>query len=66
MYTTFNMGIGFCIVVPEADLERTLGILRPIEPRATVLGRAVADAERKMVLPGPGLTGTGKTFSPLR
>ena len=25
---------------------------------------AVADAERKMVLPGPGLTGTGKTFSP--
>lgn len=66
MYTTFNMGIGFCIVVAEADLERTLGLLRPLEPRATVLGRAVADQERKMVLPGPGLTGTGKTFSPLR
>lgn len=66
MYTTFNMGIGFCIVVPEADLERTLGILRPLEPKAAVLGRAVADSERKMVLPGPGLTGTGKTFSPLR
>jgi phosphoribosylformylglycinamidine cyclo-ligase len=65
MYTTFNMGVGFCIVVAEADLERTLGLLRPLEPDTMVLGRAVADPERKMVLPGPGLSGTGKTFSPL-
>jgi phosphoribosylformylglycinamidine cyclo-ligase len=63
MYTTFNMGVGFCIVVAEEDLEQALGILRPLEPQTMVLGRAVADPERRMALPGPGLTGTGKTFS---
>jgi phosphoribosylformylglycinamidine cyclo-ligase len=66
MYTTFNMGVGFCIVVAETDLERTLGLLRPLEPGTMVLGRAVADPDRKLVLPGPGLSGTGKTFSALR
>ncbi len=64
MFATFNMGIGFCIVVAEGDAERTLQILRPIEPGAAVIGRAVHDVERKMVLPGPGLVGTGKTFRP--
>jgi phosphoribosylformylglycinamidine cyclo-ligase len=62
MYATFNMGVGFCIVVAERDLERALALLRPLEPAAAVLGRAVADAERRMVLPGPGLVGTGKRF----
>jgi len=64
MYSAFNMGIGFCIVVAEVDAPRTLEILRAIEPSAAVLGRAVRDPERKMVLPGPGLVGTGKTFAP--
>lgn len=66
MFTTFNMGIGFCVVVAEADASQTLEILRPLEPAARVLGRAVHDPERKMVLPGAGVVGTGKTFSPLR
>ncbi|HEY8516830.1 MAG TPA: phosphoribosylformylglycinamidine cyclo-ligase [Candidatus Binatia bacterium] len=65
MYTTFNMGVGFCVVVAEREAERALGLLRELEPGATVLGRAVADRERKLVLPQPGLVGTGKTFQPL-
>ena len=66
MYHAFNMGIGFCVVVGSADAGRALELLRTVDPAATVLGRAVADPERKMVLPGPGLVGTGKTFAPLR
>ncbi|MEW6273085.1 MAG: phosphoribosylformylglycinamidine cyclo-ligase [Thermodesulfobacteriota bacterium] len=65
MYATFNMGVGFCVVVAERDAERALGLLREVEPAAAVLGRAVADRERKLVLPGPGLVGTGKSFRPL-
>jgi len=66
MHTTFNMGVGFCVVVAAAEAERALGLLRELEPGTSVLGRAVADAERKMVLPGPGLVGTGKTFATAR
>jgi len=63
MYQTFNMGIGFCIVVAEADTERALAILRGVDPAAMPIGRAVRDREKKMVLPGPGLVGRGKTFT---
>lgn len=66
MYHAFNMGIGFCVVVGPSDADRALALLRDVEPAAMVLGRAVADPERKMVLPGPGLVGVGKTFAPLR
>jgi phosphoribosylformylglycinamidine cyclo-ligase len=64
MYQTFNMGIGFCIVVAEHEASRALGILRAVEPEAAVLGHAVRDAARRMVLPAPGVVGTGKTFRP--
>ena len=66
MYQTFNMGIGFCIVVAEAEAGRALEILRGVDPAAAPIGRAVRDPERKMVLPGPGLVGSGKTFAARR
>ena len=45
-------------------MARVCQILRAVEPAAAILGHAVRDAERRMVLPGPGLVGTGKTFRP--
>jgi phosphoribosylformylglycinamidine cyclo-ligase len=66
MYQTFNMGIGFCIVVAEADATRALDLLRGLDPAAAPIGRAVRDPERRLVLPGPGLVGTGKTFAAAR
>ena len=62
MYQTFNMGVGFCIVVAEADAPRAIALLRALEPAAAVIGRAVHDPDKKMVLPGAGLVGAGKTF----
>ncbi len=64
MYQTFNMGVGLCVVVPEREADRALAMLREHEPAAAVLGRAVRDPERRLVLPGPGLEGRGKAFYP--
>ena len=38
MHEVFNMGCGFCVTVPEADLEPALEILRPHYPAARRVG----------------------------
>jgi len=40
MYDVFNMGCGFCVVVPAAGEEAALGILRAHYPAARRIGRA--------------------------
>jgi phosphoribosylaminoimidazole (AIR) synthetase len=45
MFTTFNMGIGFCLIVDPSAADDVLGILTRHE--ATVIGR---------VTPGGGFT----------
>jgi phosphoribosylformylglycinamidine cyclo-ligase len=42
MHQVFNMGCGFCVVVPEADAEAALALLSPHYPGAGRIGRAVA------------------------
>jgi phosphoribosylformylglycinamidine cyclo-ligase len=61
MYQVYNMGIGFCLVVAPADADRTLAILRTHRTEAAILGRAVADPERRVYLPN-GLVGQGNDF----
>jgi len=39
MYTTFNMGVGFCIVVASEDQEKTLELLKDENP--VVIGKAI-------------------------
>jgi phosphoribosylformylglycinamidine cyclo-ligase len=41
MYDVFNMGCGFCVVVPEADEAAALDLLRAHYPEAKRVGRAV-------------------------
>jgi phosphoribosylformylglycinamidine cyclo-ligase len=41
MYDVFNMGCGFCVVVPAADEAAALDLLRPHYPQAQRIGRAV-------------------------
>jgi phosphoribosylformylglycinamidine cyclo-ligase len=40
MYDVFNMGCGFCVVVPAADEGAALDLLRPHYPAAQRIGRA--------------------------
>ena len=46
MYEVFNMGCGFCVVVPAADEEAALALLRGHYPAASRVGAAVEGAKR--------------------
>ncbi len=61
MYQVYNMGVGFCVVLPAAEADRALGILAGLGVQALVLGRAVADPARAVRLPN-GLVGRGNLF----
>ncbi len=39
MYSTFNMGVGFCIVVPQEEAEESISILEKHGTKAWKLGR---------------------------
>lgn len=42
MYNTFNMGIGMCIVVAEADVDETLSALADFGEKPHIIGKLVA------------------------
>jgi phosphoribosylformylglycinamidine cyclo-ligase len=62
MFEVYNMGIGFCVVLPERDVAAALAILARHGRRAWVIGRAVADPQKQVHLPAHGLVGQGKRF----
>jgi phosphoribosylaminoimidazole (AIR) synthetase len=41
MHEVFNMGCGFCVVVPAADEDAALDLLRAHYPAAKRIGQAV-------------------------
>jgi phosphoribosylformylglycinamidine cyclo-ligase len=62
MFAVFNMGIGFCAVVPDADAARAVALLSGRGKRAWRIGHATADPARRVHLPQHGLVGQGKHF----
>jgi phosphoribosylformylglycinamidine cyclo-ligase len=62
MFNVFNMGIGFCLVLPDAEVARALAMLKERGVEASRLGQAVADPERKVHLPSKRLVGEGSGF----
>jgi len=63
MFQVYNMGVGFCLVVPPADVDRAVEILRQHGSAPLILGRAVAERPRTVRLPN-GLVGQGNDFRP--
>lgn len=57
MYEIFNMGVGFCIVVRDADAPSALKIAKDNGAEGAVIGHVVADSARTVALPQLGLTG---------
>jgi phosphoribosylformylglycinamidine cyclo-ligase len=51
MFTTFNMGIGFCVVVASEHADKALQILREAGERAQVIGQVATLGERQVQLP---------------
>ena len=64
MFDVYNMGIGFCVAVAEADTDATMAILARHGREASVIGHAVADPSKSVQLPREKLIGTGKRFRP--
>jgi phosphoribosylformylglycinamidine cyclo-ligase len=53
LWNTFNLGVGFCLVVPEHQLEQAIGLCREAGHQAWRLGRVEAQEEPG----GPALVG---------
>jgi phosphoribosylformylglycinamidine cyclo-ligase len=64
MFEVYNMGIGFCLIVAESDVAATLAILARHGRQAALIGHAVADPDRSVLLPQHRLVGRGKRFHP--
>jgi phosphoribosylformylglycinamidine cyclo-ligase len=56
LYETFNMGCGFCCVVPAADADAAVRLLSSRHPGSAVIGRAT-DSPGVVQLPRQGLAG---------
>jgi phosphoribosylformylglycinamidine cyclo-ligase len=63
MFTVFNMGIGFCIIVAENDVDRVLSIVHAHGKRALNIGSVIPDEHRRVFIEPHGLVGQGKQFS---
>jgi phosphoribosylformylglycinamidine cyclo-ligase len=64
MWEVFNMGCGFCAVVPAADAERAVALLAGRHPGTAVIG-AVTDAAGRVSVPGVGIEGEGGRIRPV-
>jgi phosphoribosylformylglycinamidine cyclo-ligase len=62
MFRAFNMGIGFCLVVPPDGAERATAVLETHGLAVRVLGRATDDVERTITLRPRKLLGRGGRF----
>jgi phosphoribosylformylglycinamidine cyclo-ligase len=63
MHEVFNMGCGFCVVVPEADADAAVALLGAHHRGAAVIGR-VTDSAGVVELPAVGLRGSSDGFKP--
>ncbi|MBI3991022.1 MAG: phosphoribosylformylglycinamidine cyclo-ligase [Candidatus Omnitrophica bacterium] len=62
MFQTFNMGIGFCIVVPGSEVEKAFQVCKKYHTRAYDIGYAVKDPQKKVMIPEKSLAGIGSRF----
>jgi phosphoribosylformylglycinamidine cyclo-ligase len=62
MFEVYNMGIGFCAILPERDVDAALAILQRYNRNSSVIGSVVADSSKSVHLPREKLIGRGKKF----
>jgi phosphoribosylformylglycinamidine cyclo-ligase len=62
MFTVFNMGIGFCAIVPESGVDAIRALAAQHGHKSFVLGRAQHDPEKRVRILPKGLTGRGNAF----
>ena len=66
MYATFNMGIGFCVVVSKSDQQAALAALKQAGEDAVRVGWVTGQSGKSVSIPSAGLIGKGDAFEPVR
>ena len=66
MYQVYNMGIGFCVVVVEAEADRVMQIVAAHDVRAWRIGTTVASPERTITIEPRNLQRVDGHFVPLK
>jgi phosphoribosylformylglycinamidine cyclo-ligase len=66
MYATFNMGLGFCIVVSKDDQQAALAALKQAGEDAVRVGWVTARSGKTVSIPSAGILGRGDTFEQVR
>jgi phosphoribosylformylglycinamidine cyclo-ligase len=62
MYATFNMGIGFCVVVAKSEQQAALDALKGVGEDPARIGWVTARPGRSVSIPSVGLYGKGDAF----
>jgi phosphoribosylformylglycinamidine cyclo-ligase len=62
MYATFNMGIGFCVIVSQAQQQAAIAALKQAGEEPVRIGWVTGRAGRNVTIPAEGLTGHGDAF----
>jgi phosphoribosylformylglycinamidine cyclo-ligase len=62
MYATFNMGVGFCVVVSKSDQQAALDALRSAGEDPVRIGWVTSRPGRSVSIPAAGLYGKGDCF----
>ena len=66
MYATFNMGLGFCVVVSKDDQQAALAALKQAGEDCSRVGLVTAQSGKTVSIPSAGLLGRGDTFEQVR
>jgi len=63
MFSVFNMGIGFCVVVDPSDVNKTIEVIQYFGKRAYEIGYAINDLDKIVTIPKYNLISRGKHFA---
>ncbi|HEX8008501.1 MAG TPA: AIR synthase-related protein, partial [Trebonia sp.] len=66
MYGTFNMGLGFCVVVAKADQQAALDVLKQIGEDSFRVGWVIERSGKTVSIPSAGVLGRGDAFEQVR
>ena len=65
MFRVFNMGVGFCAVVPAGDVDTAMAAVAAAGGSAQPIGEVVSDEGRRVWLAEHGLVGEEGRFKPI-
>jgi phosphoribosylformylglycinamidine cyclo-ligase len=66
MFRVYNMGIGFCLVVPSGQEKSVLSMVSYFGKKAHILGYTIPDKSSSVFVKPKGISGRGNRFSKIR